>query len=83
MWRRSTGQWVPQLTRASFETLASKGGLFMAVTAMRNGINSQNQAAEQQCAILRAGPTCELPLRVLKMQALATIGTHLSTFPIS
>ena len=85
VWRRANGQFLPGtgLTRVSFETLASKSGLFMAVTTLRSRINPQSQAAEQQCANFRGGAGCELPLRVLKMQALANIATHLSTFPIS
>lgn len=55
----------------------------MAVTALRSRITPRTQAAEQQCAAFRFGSGCEVPLRVVRMQALANVGTHLSTFPIN
>ena len=82
--RRASFQFAPPgvVARSSFETLATKGGLFMVVTALRSGFNQQMLATEDQCFRFRA-PGRDLPLQMVRSIVLSNVATHLSTFPVS
>lgn len=83
--RRANNQFGPTgLMRNAFETIATKGGLFMVATALRSGYTPPIVALEQQCFNSRgAMPGCDQAARMLRMSALAHIGVHLSTFPFA
>jgi hypothetical protein len=69
-------------TAYAFESLVAKGGLFMGVTAVRSGITPQISQQQQLCMISATQPGCAVIRDALRMTALMSIATQLSTFPV-
>jgi hypothetical protein len=67
----------------AFETLVTKGGLFMGVTGVRTGVTPAVYQRQQQCVLtLFLGSACAMVRDELHEIALTSVATHLSTFPI-
>lgn len=72
--------WVP--SKYLFESLTSRGNTFLGVASVRMDMSPQKLQLQNACAMNASLPGCAELLAELRTAAKASIGVHLSTFPI-